>query len=168
MPPHIAPRDDAAVRIIGLTMLTVALLAGCAALDPISDPPPDPEVQPIEVVVNSDSRPKTPCLLNVEEVRAGNHAVSVVGVSGYARVNIIDEDARVVFRTDNAGQRIETNDAGEVTTIHGGEGEGSGPPARLKAGTFTVQCRPENGAVGEATLRVLPARAGHESPTVVR
>ncbi len=148
------------VRIAVLTTLAVALLAGCG------DPPPDPEVQPIEVVVNSDSRLSTPCLLNVDEVRAGNHEVSIVGVSGYAQVNIVDEDARVVFRSDNAGQRIETNDAGEVT-IYGAEGKGTGPPARLEAGTFTVQCRPENGVAGEATLRVLPARAGHESPSVV-
>ncbi len=138
-------------------MLTVALLAGCAALDPIGDPPPDLEVQPIEVVFNSDSRPRTPCLPNVDEVRAGNHELSIVGVSGYARV---------VFRSANAGQRSETNDAGEVTTICGAEGEGTGPPARLEPGTFTVQCRPEGFAAGEATLRVLPARAGHESPRV--
>ena len=166
MPPHTPPRCGAAVLLAVLTMATSTLLTGCAALDPISDPPPDPEVQPIEVVVNSDSRPETPCLLNVHEVRAGNHEVSIVGVSGYARVNLVDENSRVVFRTDNAGQRIETNDAGEVTTIHGAEGEGSGPPARLAPGTFTVQCRPVNGAAGEATLRVLPARAGHGSRSV--
>jgi hypothetical protein len=166
MPPHTAPRGNAAGRITVLTLVTTVLLAGCAAWDPISDPPPDPEVQPIEVVVNSDSRPKTPCLLNVDEVHAGSHEVSIVGVSGFARVNIVDENARVVFRMDNAGQRIETNDAGEVTTIHGAEGEGAGPPARLEPGTFTVQCRPENGVAGEATLRVLPARAGHASPSV--
>ncbi len=167
MPPYAAPRGDAAVRITVFTMLTVALLAGCAALDPIGDPPPDLGAQPIEVVFNSDSRPRTPCLPNVDEVRAGNQKVSIVGVSGYARVNIVDEDARVVFRSDNAGQRFETNDAGEVTTIYGAEGEGTGPPARLEPGTFTVQCRPENGAAGEAMLRVLPAGAGHESPRVV-
>src|SRR3954447_7926766 len=156
MPSKTAPRGDAAVQITVLTMVTIALLAGCAALDPISDPPPDPEVQPIEVVVNSDSRPQTPCLLNVEQLRAGDHEVRIVGVSGYARINIVDEDARVVFHTDNAGQRIETNDAREVTTIRGAEGEGGGPAARLAPGTYTVQCRPKNGAPGEATLRVLP------------
>lgn len=156
----------AVVRLAVLTMLTVALLVGCAVLDPLGDSPPDLEVQPIEVVVNSGSRPSMPCLLNVDEVRAGHHEVSIIGVSGYARVSIVDEDARVVFRSDNVGQRTETNDAGEVT-IYGAEGEGTGPPARLEPGTFTVQCRPENGVAGEATLRVLTARADHQSPSVV-
>src|SRR5689334_23363660 len=62
------------------TLMAVAaavLLAGCAAWDPISDPPPDPEVQPLEVVVNSHSNPGEPCLTNVDEVRAGDHAVFV-------------------------------------------------------------------------------------------
>lgn len=139
------------------------LVSGCAGWDPISDPPVDPEVQPLEVVVNSDTRPGSPCLLNVDKVRAGEHAVSIIGVSGFARVKIVDEDRSVVFHGDNAGQRITTNDAGEVT-IHAaeGEGEGTGPVARLEAGTFTVVCRPEDGEPGEATLRVLPARPGHE------
>jgi len=157
MPPYGSP----------LAVVTAALLGGCAGLEPLSDPAPDPEVQPIEVVVNSDSRPQTPCLLNVDEVRAGNHEVRIVGVSGYARVDIVDEDGRLVFGTDNAGQRIETNGAGEVTSIHGGDGEGSGSPARLGPGTYTVQCRPKNGAPGQATLRGLPARAGHKAPRVV-
>lgn len=131
-------------------------------MEALSDPPPDPEVQPIEVVVNSDSRPQTPCLL-----RAGNHEVRIVGVSGYARVDIVDEDGRLVFGTDNAGQHIETNGAGEVTSIHGGDGEGSGPPARLGPGPYAVQCRPEKGVPGDATLRGLPARAGYKAPRVV-
>ncbi|MFL6132890.1 MAG: hypothetical protein ACJ72A_08810 [Nocardioidaceae bacterium] len=72
-----------------------------------------------------------------------------------------------MFGTDNAGQRIETNGAGEVTSIHGGDGEGGGSPARLGPGTYTVQCRPEKGVPGDATLRGLPARAGHKAPRVV-
>lgn len=161
MPSHHTLRRSAAVLI---TLLAPALVTGCAGWDPISDPPADLEVQPLEVVVNSDTRPESPCLLNVNKVRAGEHAVSIIGMSGFARVRIVDEDDRIVFRSDNEGQRMTTNDAGEVT-IHAaeGEGEGTGPAARLEAGTFTVQCRPEDGAPGEATLRVLPARAGHES-----
>ena len=120
----------------------------------------------MEVVDNRDSRPQTPCLLNLDQVRAGDLDVRVVGVSGYARVTLVDEDARAVFRTDNAGQRIETNDAGELTTIHGTEGEGGGSTARLAPGTYTVQCRPKNAAPGEATRRVLPARAGNKAPRV--
>ena len=110
--------------------------------------------------MNSDTRPDRPCLLNVDWVRAGDHAVTVIGVSGFSRVRIVDEKHRVVFRTDNAGQRIETDADGGVTII-GGEGEGGGPPARLEAGTFTVQCRPKHGEPGDTTLKVLPARSAH-------
>lgn len=148
---------------VGFALLGLLALSGCSALDPLSDGPVDPEVQPLEVVVNSHSRPETPCLLNVDKVRAGNHDVTVIGESGHARVRIVDERGRVVFRTDNAGQRIETDADGEVTII-GGEGEGMGPTARLAAGRYTVECRPETGEAGEAALRVLPARPGHDSP----
>ena len=81
----------------------------------------------------------------------------VIGESGYARVRIVGERGKVVFRTDNEGQRIETDEDGGVTIV-GGEGEGAGPAARLDAGTFKVLCRPEDGEAGEATLEVLPAR----------
>ncbi len=144
---------------MGLATLGLLALPGCAGLDPISDGPEDPEVQPLEVVVNSPSRPDTPCLLNVEEVRAGVHGVSVIGESGYVRIRIRDERGRVVFRTDNAGQRIETDEDGNKTII--GAGEGDGPPARLATGTYTVECRPRTGEAREAALRVLPARPGH-------
>ncbi len=140
---------------VAVALLGLLGLPGC-----FSDPPLDPEVQPLEVVVNSSRRPETPCLLNVEEVRAGDHDVTVIGESGYARVRIVDERGRVVFRTDNAGQRIETDEDGEVVIV-GGEGEGMGPPARLEAGTYTVECRPKTGEAGEAALRVLPARPGY-------
>jgi len=150
-------------RIALLAAGLVVLLAGCG-FDPLSDPPPEPEVQPLEVVVNSDTRPDRPCLLNVDRVRAGDHTVTVIGLSGYARVRFVDEENRVVFRTDNAGQRVETDADGEVTVI-GSEGEGAGPAARLEAGTLTVQCRPKVGEPGETTLEVLPARAGHQPST---
>lgn len=145
-----------------LPIASVALalaLCGCAGWDPISDPPPPLEVQPLEIVVNSVARPESPCLLNINRVRAGEHQVTIIGESGLVRVRMLDEAGEVAFRGDNTGQRITTDDAGKVT-IHGGE-EGSGPPARLTAGTYTVQCRPEHGAPGEAILRVLPARPGY-------
>ena len=151
-----APRRSATVPI-ALLILPLAL-CGCAGWDPISDPPPPLESQPLEVIVNSGTRPDAPCLLNVDKVRAGEHPVSIIGESGFARVRLLDEAGGVTYRGDNAGQRVTANDAGEVT-IHGVE-EGSGPPARLDAGTYTVQCRPEQGEPGEAVLRVLPARPG--------
>jgi len=128
-----------------------------SALWLLSDEGEDPEVQSLEVVVNSSSRPETPCLLNVAQVQAGDHPVSVIGESGYAKVRIVDERGKVVFRTDNEGQRIETDDDGGVTIV-GGEGEGEGLAAHLDAGRFKVVCRPDDGEPGEATLEVLPAR----------
>jgi hypothetical protein len=111
------------------------------------------------VVVHSSTVRETPCLLNVDEVRAGDHSVNVIGESGYAQVRIVDERGRVVFRKDNKGQRIETDDDGDVTIVGGeGEGAGAGPAAHLDAGTFKVECRPKDGEPGEATLEVLPAR----------
>jgi hypothetical protein len=82
----------------------LGVLAGCGGFDPITDPPPDPELQPLKVVVNSSTMPDDPCLLNVEMVRAVDHAVVVVGESGFARVTVVDDGGRVVFATDNAGR----------------------------------------------------------------
>ena len=160
-PAGVALATPSRAALMGAGLVT--LLAGCA-LDPHLDPHLDPEVLPLEVVVNSDTQPDHPCLLNYDQVRAGDHAVTVIGVSGFARVRFVDARHRVVFRTDNAGQRIETDADGEVTII-GAESEGSGPSARLEAGKVTVQCRPKDGKPGEATLKVLPARKGHTPST---
>ena len=145
------------VLLVLLAILCALGLLSFAAVWLLSDGGEEPEVQPLEVVVNSSRKPETPCLLNVDQVRAGDHSVHVIGESGYAKVRIVDEQGRVVFRTDNRGQRIETDEDGNVT-IHGGQGEGAGPAARLDAGTFKVLCRPDNGEAGEASLEVLPAR----------
>lgn len=157
---------DGSTRQLVLAAACMAGVSGCAGLDPLSDPPPDPEVRPLDVVVDSSRRPDTPCLLNTGTLRGGEHQVTVIGESGYARVRILDQRGRVVFRTDNAGQRIETDEDGDVTIIGGegeGEGEGRAAAVRLAAGRFTVQCRPRNGQAGEAKLQVLPARPGHGS-----
>ena len=145
------------VLLVLLAILCALGLLFFAALWLLSDEGEEPDVQPLEVVVNSSRRPQTPCLLNVDQVRAGDHPVHVIGESGYARVRIVDERGKVVFRTDNEGQRIETDGDGRVTIV-GGEGEGAGPAARLDAGRFKLLCRPEDGESGEATLEVLPAR----------
>ena len=142
--------------LVVLAILCALGLLFYSALWLLSDEGEDPEVQPLEVVVNSSRRPEMPCLLNVDQVRAGHdHPVNVIGESGYAKVRIVDERGKVVFRTDNEGQRIKTDDDGDVTIV-GGEGEG--PAAHLDAGRFKVICRPDDGKPGEATLEVLPAR----------
>jgi hypothetical protein len=170
MSAHPAPprRPIGAFGKVLLVVLAVMCAIACAlgllffsAIWLVSDEPEEPEIQPLEVVVNSSTVTKRPCLLNVDQVRAGDHAVVVIGESGYAKVHIVDEGGRVVFRTDNEGQRIETDEDGDVTIVQG-EGEGEeGPAAHLDAGTFKVVCRPESGEPGEATLEVLRARPGH-------
>ena len=165
MKTHPAPTRGPVGAFVKLLLVVLSILCALgllfySALWLVSDESEDPEVQPLEVVVNSSRRPETPCLLYVDQVRAGDHPVNVIGESGYARVHIVDDHGEVAFRTDNEGQRIETNDDGEVT-IHGGEGEVGGAEAHLDAGTFKVVCRPRNGEPGQATLEVLPARSGH-------
>lgn len=162
MTAHPAPTPSPLGAFVKVLLVVLAILCALgvlfySALWLLSDPPPDPEVQPLEVVVNSSRHPETPCLLNVEQVRAGDHPVNVIGESGYAKVRIVDEHGKVVFRTDNEGQRIETDEDGDVTIV-GGEGEGAGPAAHLDAGKFKVNCRPDDGKSGEAILEVLPAR----------
>src|SRR5687767_10587456 len=65
------------------------LLAGC-----FGDAPPDPETAPLEVVVGSSEAPDQPCLLNREEVAAGEHEVTVFAEGGQATVVIRDAAGR--------------------------------------------------------------------------
>jgi hypothetical protein len=140
-----------------LAVLVGTALSGCSALDPISHPPVDLEVQPLEVVVNSSSRPEDPYLLNIGMVKRGEHASRSSGSPGSLGCTSSSTSAgRSRSGPTTPGSAIETNETDE-TTILQGEGEGSGPPAHLEAGTCSVRCRPGNRDAGEATLRVGPA-----------
>ena len=121
------------VLLVLLAILCALGLLFFAAVWLVSDEGEEPEVQPLEVVVNSSRQPQTPCLLNVDQVRAGDHPVHVIGESGYARVRIVGERGKVVFRTDNEGQRIETDEDGDVT-IHRRRGRGRGPGGTPRCG----------------------------------
>jgi hypothetical protein len=75
--------------------LTGLLLAtGC-----MGDPPREPEVQPLEVVVGSRTASDQPCLLNIPEVAAGEHEV-VILAEGAATVVIRDGAGAVVFSAE--------------------------------------------------------------------
>lgn len=118
--------------------------AGLAALASLSgcfgDPPPAPEVAPIEVVVGSRGTPSGPCLLNRDEVAAGVHDVTVIAERGPARVVLTDETGDVVLDVGAAPGSV-----GQVASV------------RLDEGHHVVRCRIEGGAAGEAALRVGPA-----------
>ena len=113
------------------------LLAGC-----FGDPPPDPEVQPLEVVVGSRSQPDQPCILNVDEVAAGDHEVSVISErEGAARVVLRTAAGSVVFEA-SGGQPAPEEAPASVT---------------LTPGDHLVQCLSDGAVLGEVPLRVVPA-----------
>ena len=70
------------LRRVGVAFAAPPLLFGC-----FGDPPPDPEVQPLEVVVGNPDPKFGPCILDVQQVAAGTHdvtAISMGGRGGYA------------------------------------------------------------------------------------
>ena len=77
---------------LGPTIAVFGLLFGCS----FADPPPDPEVQPLEIVVGNPDR--GPCLLNVHEVGAGTHDVMVLSMAGEATARILDPSGKVLFK----------------------------------------------------------------------
>lgn len=114
------------------------LLAGC-----LGDPPVDPEVQPLEVVVGSGT-----CVLNVPEVGAGMHAVMVVHELGNAAgsrggtARLLDAGGTVLFEGDTTEHR-------------------ASEPVRLEEGTYRVECAPDDGPGSSVALRVKAARPGY-------
>jgi hypothetical protein len=64
----------------------------------MGDLPPDPEVQPLELIVGNPDPDHGPCLLNVGEVGAGTHDVTPMTMAGKARVRILDPSGAVVFK----------------------------------------------------------------------
>lgn len=64
-------------------LVALLLPAGCAFL---GDPPPAPEVAPLEVVAKVDA-----CLLNRDSVAAGTHDTAVIVEQGTGRVRLLQE-----------------------------------------------------------------------------
>lgn len=124
-----------------LAVTALLLATGCTG-----DPPPEPEVQPLEVVVASRTADQ-PCLLNVPEVAAGEHEVSVLAERA-ATVLIRDSAGTVIFQADATTQDPD----GPLVAVQGS--------VRLSAGEHVVECRPEGAATSTTGLRVAPARTG--------
>jgi len=132
----------------GIALTGMGLLSGC-----FSDPPPDPEVQPLEIIAGNPDPEYGPCLLNVDEVGAGTHDVTPMSLAGKARIRILDPSGAVVFK-----RAIEANPAkggGQEVML---EDQGS---VRLGAGDHRVECILTDGT-HFTTLRVVPARRGYE------
>ncbi|GAA1758313.1 hypothetical protein [Nostocoides vanveenii] len=99
--------------------LFIVLVSGCG------DPPPDPSVAPIEVVLDG-------CQLNRPSVAAGTHDVSVVGTGS---VRILDTRGATVVERNN--------------------GEPEPTPVAMASGQHTVTCLDAAGKnTGSATLTV--------------
>jgi hypothetical protein len=131
-----------------MTIAGVVLLSGC-----FGDPPPDPEVQPLEIIVGNPDPDYGPCLLNIGQVGAGTHEVTpILMAAGPARVRILDPSGVVVFErtleehpAEGGGHQVPAADQGAV---------------RLAAGEHRVECVLVDGT--HATpLRVVPARPEH-------
>ena len=124
----------------------IGLLSGC-----LGDPPPDPEIQPLEIIVGNPDPKYGPCLLNVDEVGAGTHEVTPIAMAGKARVRILDPSGAVVFErtidehpAEGGGQEVPQSDQESVV---------------LAAGEHRVECILADGTHA-TSLRVVPARPG--------
>ena len=132
---------------LGPTIAVFGLLFGCS----FADPPPDPEVQPLEIVVGNPDR--GPCLLNVHEVGAGTHDVMVLSMAGEATARILDPSGKVLFKRNVKHHPAEGG--GLVVTE---EDQGS---VQLGAGAHRVRCTTSEGTTS-VRLRVVPARPGYD------
>lgn len=153
------PGNRMTVRVrlsVGLGMSAVPILSGCASI--LSDPPPPPEIAPLEVVVGSSTMPADPCLLNRDEVAAGTHDVALISETEPATVRIrSSQSGKVVFEGAARPQNQEAGPPEEVEQVEGG----SARSVHLQQGSYAVECEPEGGPSSTATLSVVPARQGY-------
>ena len=136
-----------ATRCLTSALAAATLLTGC-----LGEERPDPEVQPLEIIVGEDGS----CGLNVSVVGAGTHHVTPIVATGEATVRILGPSAKVVFTRTVAAREAEGG--GNLVVA---EDEGS---VRLRAGAHRVECISSEGTQ-VTELRVVPARPGHRRPT---
>ncbi len=134
---------------LGVALAGATLLSGCL----MGDPPPDPEVQPLEIVAGNPDPEYGPCFPNMNEVGAGAHEVWPMSMGGQATVRIVDPSGAVIFEL-----------AIQSHALEGGGHEsmpGDGGSVRLGAGNHRVECILSGGA-HTTELLVVPARPGYE------
>jgi hypothetical protein len=119
----------------------------------MGDPPPEPEVQPLEIIAGNPDPEYGPCLLNVEEVGAGTHDVTPMSMAGSATVRILDPSGAVIFERaieehllQEGGHEVQEEERGSV---------------RLRAGDHRVECTLSDGT-HTTELLVVPARPGYD------
>lgn len=117
---------------VGVTLAAWLLAAGC-----FGDPPPDPDVAPIEVVAESRQRADEPCLLNRNEIGAGTHEVVAITEGGAVTVRIRDSAGAVLVEL----KTTESPAGSEVT---------------LGTGAHAVECMFDDGSIASVPLRVVP------------
>ncbi len=117
---------------VGVVLNAWLVVLGC-----FGDPPPDPDVAPIEVVAGSKQRADAPCLSNRDEVGAGTHELVVITEAGPVTVQIRDSTGAVVVELD----AVERPAASEVT---------------LGTGTHTIECMFKDGSTASVLMRVVP------------
>lgn len=136
-------------QLLGLALAAAILLSGC-----FGDAPPDPEVQPLEIIVGNADPEYGPCLLNVDEVGAGSHDVTPMSMAGSATVRIIDPSGAVLYehgidehRLQGGGHEVPEEDQGSVL---------------LESGNHRVECTLSSGTTHTTELLVVPARPGYD------
>ncbi len=129
---------------VGVALAGMGLLSGCL----MGDPPPDPEVQPLEIILGNPDR--GPCLLNVQEVGAGTHDVLLMSIASNATARIVDPSGAVIFQR-----------AVEPQSAQGGGQVMEEDQVRLDTGDHRVVCLLSDGT-HSTRLRVVPARPEHE------
>lgn len=133
---------------LGVGLAVATLLCGC-----LGDPPPDPEVQPLEIVAGNPDPKYGPCLLNVDEVAAGTHDVTPLSMAEKSTVRILDPSGAAIFErtveqnpAQGGGHEVLEQDTGSV---------------RLAEGRHRVECILSDGT-HSTELEVVPARPGYE------
>lgn len=134
---------------LGLALAAAILLSGC-----FGDPPPDPEVQPLEIIVGNADPEYGPCLLNVDEVGAGTHDVTPMSMAESATVRILHPSGAVLYeraigehRLQGGGHEVPEEDQGSV---------------RLASGNHRVECTLSADTTHTTELLVVPARPGYD------
>ena len=126
----------------------MTVICGC-----LGDTPPDPEVQPLEIVAGNPDPKYGPCLLNVDKTGAGTHDVTTMSMAGNATVRILDPSGAVIFERAVEEHPLE---AGGHEVLAADQGS-----VRLEAGDHRVECS-LSGGTNVVELLVAPARPGYE------
>jgi hypothetical protein len=143
-------------KTLGCVLLISGLIltTGCAAVRTMAEGEEvTPEQIALEVIVTEDA-----CSLNVDEVGAATHVVSVITEHGRAHVRILDRTDALVFEADALDISEQTS---EDQPKVGAAGEGEPEAVRLVPGDYRVECSIGTSA-SMASLHVVPASGSTE------